>query len=520
MPSVNFYLEQPYNEGRNKQERETNQQIIKTLKKEKKAIPANLLNPNETAIYLFVRDTGEKTIKLNTGRRIHPKYWTGNKDAPVRSTYTGSIELNKYLRDLKNDTFSLIDDSRKGKKTVSFADLEVEIQKLILQLPDIEHQVTLLTLLNWFIDGDEELGIIPNPKGLSESTLKKYRKTRDLIKEFSSKKKQSIDLLDINYAWWSKFKAYLMATGNYLNQSANKILEKIKALLEYAITSYSQEMGGLIDEEICQKLAVNLKRFDLFDFSEKNRVKPEEEEMEFLRNLDLSSEPRLERVVDIFIFTAWSGPRCSNLKELKPLHANLKENTLRYKAIKTKDQADTEVPLNDIAVGILKKYWGKQKTLLPIIAGNNLNAYFQEVLEVCAEFNEIGSKEQTFDNRIDALKAWPNYNRFCKWVDGEEKILDPIKLEMLLKQTGGFNQTVEIKERRDRSMEITYVKRYKLLTIHTMRHFYGTFLVNNGLSLEEVGALLAITPETAKVYGKTKNQRAAEKARLIFQKPL
>ena len=99
--------------------------------------------------------------------------------------------------------------------------------------------------------------------------------------------------------------------------------------------------------------------------------------------MDLSHDRILERVRDAFCLGCFTGQRYSDIFNLE--WSDIKNGTWYLQTKKTKDMI--EIPLNDYALEILKKYKGKLRPIEPLS-----NVKMNENLKILAEkaeFNEL-----------------------------------------------------------------------------------------------------------------------------------
>ena len=89
--------------------------------------------------------------------------------------------------------------------------------------------------------------------------------------------------------------------------------------------------------------------------------------------MDLTDNPRLERVRDLFIVGAWTGLRFSDFNNINP--KDIKKNgDIEIQTQKTKNSVI--VPIHRYIKEIMKKYEGKtENSLPPSISNQKMNDY-------------------------------------------------------------------------------------------------------------------------------------------------
>jgi len=98
------------------------------------------------------------------------------------------------------------------------------------------------------------------------------------------------------------------------------------------------------------------------------------EDLEKLINHDFKF-PHLERVRDVFVFACVTGLRFGELKLVR--RENVIEDTLHLKEEKGAEKDIRAIPLNDLAMFLLRKYDYR----LPLISNQRQNEYIKDVFE-------------------------------------------------------------------------------------------------------------------------------------------
>jgi len=128
---------------------------------------------DEKSIFAYVRGLAKgKTIVLNTGERINPKYWNNEKQQ-AKVNYTGSPELNEYLTAFKE----------KIKKVV---------RETLTENIDLEFDEIKTAILSAFNKSDNKSNFFEVFKlflelrktELSEGMIKKYKVLQNHLQDF------------------------------------------------------------------------------------------------------------------------------------------------------------------------------------------------------------------------------------------------------------------------------------------------------------------------------------------------
>lgn len=178
----------------------------------------------------------------------------------------------------------------------------------------------------------------------------------------------------MDYDFFLAFQNFLFdhvtAQGKTLNNiTVAKQLSTLKTFLGYAKKSKIEVNEGYRD------FVIKRQRLEVIALHE----------AEFLKvyDLDLSANPRLDRVRDVFCFSCMVGYRYSDLAQFRRHHLK-NDDTIVLTSEKVKKQLTS--PLNSIAKAILAKYKDDERPL-PIISNQKYNDYLTEVFQM-AELNE------------------------------------------------------------------------------------------------------------------------------------
>ncbi len=134
-------------------------------------------------------------------------------------------------------------------------------------------------------------------------------------------------------------------------------------------------MNAATEEGINTNRAYQSARFRSLS-EEADTISLTEEELDALYALDLSENPRLERVRDLFLVGAWTGLRFSDLQQVSP--ANISNGYL--KALQEKTDQPVVIPILPVVKDLLDKYEGR---LPKPISNQRFNQYLKEACKLC-----------------------------------------------------------------------------------------------------------------------------------------
>lgn len=206
-------------------------------------------------------------------------------------------------------------------------------------------------------------------KPLSETTISAYKRTFEILRGFAKKcHKRTIHFEDITLDFYYDFKAYLTADLMYSTNTVGKHIKTLKAFLNDAT-----ERG------INRKLDFKSRRFKVTKEPVEN-IYLNEDELEVLYQMDLTTNKRLERVRDLFLVGCWTGLRFSDFNTINP--TDIIDN--EYIEIETKKtRQKVVIPLNSIVQDIMRRY--KEATpnsMPPPISNVKMNMYVKELGEL------------------------------------------------------------------------------------------------------------------------------------------
>lgn len=230
-----------------------------------------------------------------------------------------------------------------------------------------------------------------------------YKRTFHLLSEFSEKKKIALDFDNINLDFFDKFVSYLSQKPNenanaktkvgFLNDTLNKFVDNVKLFMKW-----SMERGYHQNQEFLKfKTAKSQKKYKNLDV-----IVLTEEELQNLKDLDLSGNKRLEQVRDLFIFCVHTGQRWSDIERFEPSQVNGED----WIFVAQKTRKKTEIPLVGFgkpAYEVLKKYDFK----LPLLSSQKFNDYIKEVAKLAGIDSEITVTRFAGTSRIQISK--PKY---------------------------------------------------------------------------------------------------------------
>jgi integrase len=332
----------------------------------------------ETPINLYVRYKlahKTETVKVSTGERILPSRWNSSTKKPRK--FEGSPELDTRLTHIsglaQNVLRKYLNDNEGNLPTATkLKTLLVEVLRPDQVSKDSVGPLSFFELFDVIVK-ERKTGINPKRgKNYSSGSMHEVRISRDKIKEFvKSKRIKAFGFEDVTLNFYYDFMKFLKRK-NYSTNYVGKMIKVLKMVM---------------NEGLERKLHANL------DFKLKRFVKPTEEtpqiylnveELQRFENVDLSNNPRLDRVRDLLILGAWTGLRFGDFTTISKHNIHLDTSDGDYIEKKTEKTGHTVViPIFEPVRRIIDKYDGRTVNSLPrIISNQRFNDYIKELGEL------------------------------------------------------------------------------------------------------------------------------------------
>jgi integrase len=320
---------------------------------------------SSTPIILFVQFNRVR-YKISTNETIAPKYWDDKKQR-VKSGLIGHAEFNRRLNTLKTTTETILreyqnENNLQNPSPEKFRELIKE--KLYPETVTKESENDLFRFCeNYLLEYETKL----NPKTgkpISPNTLRVYKQAFRELQGFKSKhyKNRPFNFEHIDYYFYTQFQKYLITDRLY---STNTVGKHIKTLKSFFLEAHAR---GLMPNFISSKFKSVSEKTDTIYLTV--------EELDTLFNLDLSNNPRLEKVRDLFLVGAWTGLRFSDYSDIKP--ENINDGFIELTTKKT--NSEVVIPIHAHVEAIISKYKGVTFNSLPTsISNQKMNEYLKEL---------------------------------------------------------------------------------------------------------------------------------------------
>ena len=322
-------------------------------------------NPNKDGFILIVAEySNTKRIKkVATGVKILKKYWD-NESRLVRANGTANVtktndHLKAVLKNLNNSVTELYKSNGNVLPTVAQLNEYLASQRDTVAAVGTEE--TLVAQLNAFIAGKTDW---------QPATVKAFNTLSNHVQGYQKAKKVTWLLTALTNDEIINWQKWLVKTYDFNNATLGKLVGKLKTFLT--------------DKHPVQ---INLSKVKpLYTASPTPPVVLHQNEIEAIRSLDLTSNPRLERARDLQIAQIFSGLRFSDLIRLESRH--IQKGHIIIKMWKTRKLSKVvRIPIFAQFAEMVAKYTDAEtgKLCLPIISNQKFNDYIKEVAQLVPE---------------------------------------------------------------------------------------------------------------------------------------
>lgn len=375
----------------------------------------------ETLILLVIRWDNRK-LMYSTKESINPKYWEQDKSkrnfqrACETRQFPEYPEFNTRLNWIESTARTVfrqfLNDNENRQPSVE------ELKELLdirLRNGLQKQKKDLFSFIEQFISEAKNRFNPETGKALAKGTLGVYQNTLITLKEYAAKKKKRIDYDTIELNFYHEYMEYLSKEKNLANNTVGRHIKTLKSFLNDAA-----ERG------LHSNFSFKSKKFKVIR-ENTDAIYLDSKELDALFNLDLSGNPRLERVRDLFLVGCWTGLRFSDFSSIEEKHIQGD-----FIEIRTKKTDETVViPIHKTVKLIMEKYKGKYPNSLPPSVSN---------VKTNKHLKEIG------------------------------KMLEYLHINFQTRKTKGG------------VFSISNNKKYELLVTHTARRSFATNLYKSGLS--------------------------------------
>jgi integrase len=335
------------------------------------------------AINMFYSFYGER-LQYYTGIRIDPKFYKSedSKGNPIERSevnklisdnapYAAVIKAN--LRQIALDVQNIANTAKANRIPVTKKYLTTELDLIHKHKPEDQQPVPLeYNFVSFYekliIDSKASTRVMQKGKNaghaFSHNAIKNYKSTLSAIKRYmAAKRLKTLKFDDVNKGFYDQFKAFCYGPSENKEKSTFAgFIKDIKAVMNEAKEAGHQSSDG-------HKAA----SFILPSYESDTKALTMAE-VDQIHSLNLSANPRMDKVRDLFLIGCYSALRFSNFNNLKV--ENVTQGFLRLKQVKTSDLVT--IPIIKRLQMVLDKYEG---ALPKPVSNQEFNRVIKEVVK-------------------------------------------------------------------------------------------------------------------------------------------
>lgn len=312
----------------------------------------------ETYIILYYQYRKGKRLKYSTGWKIKPNDWDRRSQRAKHSKrFEDSTYLNAHLDKLEQTCTDIYLEHGKGK--ISPEDFRQELKNRMGEGEEEAEEERPPTFLEFVEDYYQERKRQPNAK---PGTLKVLHKIKVHLQQYAKDRKRKLEFSELNEKFFTDFRDWLHAAPRlHSTNYVQKIFQYVKVFARKSESRGYHSNRAYLDFKLgktpVSKIALSF------------------EQLERLHALDLSGDPRLEKVRDLFLIGAYTGLRFSDFTRIRPEHIQTHKGERVIEITTQKTDQTVYIPLHPVLDDVLKKYGYKS----PGISNQKMNDYLKEL---------------------------------------------------------------------------------------------------------------------------------------------
>lgn len=310
-------------------------------------------------IYVSFRFGRNDKLMYATPLKTEPIFWDGERQRVKVSKYCPySDEVNRAIVAISSMLARFITDSAREGRQVTKDRLKEMLDRHFGK--GTGRANTLHGFFEVYIaECDTRMNGHRGGQTISYKTKCEYARTFEYLKQFERKTGRMLDFADMDKPTLQQFVGFLQGLNLATNTIAHKIIS-LKALLHEAVerelTDNTRWTGFKHVTEDTEAVALN------------------EEELERIRTCDLTHNPHLAKIRDLFLMECWTGLRFSDTIRLRPEH--IEGDLIKLRQQKTNNYVT--IPIHPVFREIWERYGG-----IPIHISNQ--RFNDHIKEVCKE---------------------------------------------------------------------------------------------------------------------------------------
>lgn len=321
-------------------------------------------------------------IRVHTNKSIDPKHWNPDTQK-ARQSLAGYSSFNKWLKDVdafisQIETDWINQHSKKSAIPLLPSELLKDKLRKYLSKENKEEREQNLKTSFWgsydnFLYRMENGTRVHLEKGtpIAPKTIFQFHNLKRHLQNFEKNTQFKIEFESIDMNFYKKFVDYLTIKLKLAPNTIGKLITNIKVFMREAF-----------EDGLTTNNTFTHRKFKSINFKS-DTIYLTTDEIKALQNLDLSKQPRYERVRDMFVVGCYTALRHSDLSKIKP--ENIENGMIDM--VQTKTDKQVIIPMAKDVIEILAKY----NNTIPGISNQKYNEYLYEVCKKC----EVLEKEIT-----------------------------------------------------------------------------------------------------------------------------
>ena len=326
----------------------------------------------ETLIYLRIF-SDYTTLKITTGLKVKPDNWNKNTHrAREKKNFPGWKELNKNLDKQERDAKQALEALENNFKAITSENFKQALQNAGKTPRGINTSNNIFAFIeNLIKECKEGTRLTDKGKKYALFTIKGYNTTLEHLKAFQIETGYKVSFESLNMEFYKQFTSFF----HKQNRATNTIGKHIKNIKVFA--QVATRKGIKVHPEVLSRDFKNL-------HEQTDQVYLTESELQSIYDLDLSNNPKLDKVRDLFIIGCYTGLRFGDLSTLN--EASIINNGTLIK-VKTQKTGETvTIPLHWMVRAILQKYDNKPPRA---ISNQKMNEYIKDVCQAAKLYTQV-----------------------------------------------------------------------------------------------------------------------------------
>ena len=328
---------------------------------------ARVLRNGEVPIILRITIAGQRA-ELNINRTVKPDMWVAAKGMS-KGKSRADIELNRYLETVRAKLLAI-----HTQMVAEGALINPDTMKK--RFLGVDEKVKIRMFLETFRENNEKYRKRLELGDISEGTVLRWERCVTYLKEYlkSHKKVEDIPLRDVTLPMIDDFELWLRTEKRCGHNCAIRYISTIRSVIRDAVNYKWLDVDPFYGKTYSKKKT--------------NREHLSEAELNAIMSLDLTVLPRLEAVLDVFVFCCFTGLAFSDVSTLTADKiVTDADGELWIRKHREKTDELSSIPLLEIPRQIIEKYSDHKKIigtdrLLPVLSNQRCNGYLKEIADL------------------------------------------------------------------------------------------------------------------------------------------